>query len=132
MSEEPLPMPYKHACDVYQAMLAGAKKLKDEHKNNILVWEGFTTHLIDKVGLATPMYTLVLGHLKRMGCIRQLRRGGSSTTSQWELCTAPTEELFQESVSRAKPTTKVGMLEQEIRTLAIRVDKLERILQGAT
>jgi hypothetical protein len=128
--EEPLPMPYTHALSVYEEMRKGAKLMKDDQKRDILVWEGFMTHLFDGLGLATPTYTSILGHLKRMGCINQLRRGGSTTKSLWELCAKPTEDLFRDSVARSKPTTKTAQLEQQVAQLNQRLTSIENALRS--
>jgi hypothetical protein len=125
-------MPYQHSKSVYEAMLKSAKSAIGDEGTKMLVWKGFTTRLFDEVGLSTPYYTSILGHLKRMGCIKQLQRGGSSTPSQWHLITAPTEELWHDSVARGKPSTKIAMLEQRVDALNQRLLRIERMLEQAS
>jgi hypothetical protein len=69
----------------------------DENTNSIhmVVYEGFLTQLITgKLALSVPYYTSVTKALKGMGCIRQLRRGGSTSPSQWEMIYEPDLERF--------------------------------------
>jgi len=87
------------------------------------VWEGFTTRLFKELNLAVPYYTSVMNELQRMDCVRQMRRGGSTTPSQWLLLRQPTRELFDGPDSPAR--SRKDLLEQQLRDLAKRVAVLE-------
>src|SRR2546428_7927234 len=88
-----LPQVFYHCRTVYDAMRADAR-IQVDSEGRFIIWEGFLTKLVENVGLAMPYYTEVRKHLTRMGCLRQLRRGGGSTPSQWEVIRRPTRELF--------------------------------------
>jgi hypothetical protein len=126
-----LPTIFEYAAQVYQAMLEEANQevlgaAYGEQEG--LVYDGFTTKLIRDLGLPTPYYTKILKELKRLDCIRQLRRGGSTTTSRWVLLQAPTPELFHKMPADNKPdTSRMGQLEQRVRDLSNRVNDLEKL-----
>lgn len=105
-----LPAAYAHCEEVYKAMEAEA--ITDE--DGRLVYEGFTTKLFKKLGLAVPYYTAVMNHLKRMDCIRQISRGAASQPSRWALLQAPTPELYEASPGY-KATTADQILGQQLR-----------------
>ena len=93
---KPLPMAFEHSITVYRAMenQASVEDLNEEGATG-LVYDGFTTNLIIKeLHFSVPFYTTIIRDLKRMDCIRQLRRGGSTTSSRWLLMQPPTVELF--------------------------------------
>lgn len=74
-----------------------AQKATVDGTTEIIVYEGKLTELItQKLYLSVPYYTSITRALKSMGCIRQLRRGGGSSPSQWELIREPTPELWAE------------------------------------
>jgi hypothetical protein len=122
-----LPTIYEYSVQTYQAMTEQASEESlgaaygDEEG---LVYDGFTTKLIRDLGLPTPYYTKVLKELQRMDCIRQLRRGGSTTTSRWLLMQDPTPTLFQKMQSSRKPGgSRLDVLEQQVRDLRGRLDQ---------
>ncbi len=124
-----LPTIYEYSIQTYQAMTEQASDellgpaYGDEEG---LVYDGFTTKLIKDLGLPTPYYTKVLKELQRMDCIRQLRRGGSTTTSRWLLMQDPTPELFTKMQPSRKPGgSRLDILEQRFRDLNDRVTALE-------
>lgn len=145
------PADFYHCQKVYELMLARSyvvriNKTEDPERHteqgDMVVYEGSLTALItEDLHLSTPYYTKLLRLLKGMGCVRQLRRGGGTSPSQWEMQTEPTEELFQfciENNSRlasSKPS-RYEALEQQVRDMNERVLKIEAILsqfiQGAT
>jgi hypothetical protein len=100
--------------------------------SHALVYEGFLTHLITQdLGLATPYYTSVMNRLKKMGCVRQLSRGGGPTPSQWELITEPTLDSF-EAAEAARPKPRQdwrGQTDEVVKALLNRVDTLEDQMQ---
>src|SRR4051812_21707024 len=98
--------------------------------DNALIWSGHLTKLFARLRLSVPYYTSVTRELKRMGCIRQLRRGGGNAPSQWLILTEPTEELFRETSTQtgnmtSQRRTKLAIMEQRINDLAGRVNKVE-------
>jgi hypothetical protein len=117
---------YDHCKKVYEKMHHDAV-VKAEGDIRMLVWEGFMTRLIQSdLGLAVPYYTAVRGHLTRMGCIRQLRRGGGNAKSQWEVIKEPTKEAFENA--EASKSTQARAREThsaQINDLSKRVAKLE-------
>jgi hypothetical protein len=98
----------------------------------VIVYEGFFTALItQKLNLSTPYYTSVKNALIRMGCISQLRRGGSTTPSQWELHWEPSLEAFTRTkgtkmVSPSKDKDGEAQLRQQNNDLSKRVAALEK------
>jgi hypothetical protein len=121
------PALFERCVTVYQAMLHDAKVV-EEAGVEIVVWEGFpTTMLRDELKFSTPYYTSIFRALRRMGCARQLRRGGSSTPSQWMLIHEPTPELFNDTKVDEPSAQEVrfAILEQANRDLLRRVERLE-------
>jgi|1185.fasta_scaffold65760_3 hypothetical protein len=102
--EAPLPAIFGHACTVYKEMESEAELTTEE--NPQLIWEGHLTKLVARLHLSVPYYTSVTRELKRMGCIKQLRRGGGNASSQWLLVTEPTEELFRDLSTQTGNLTK--------------------------
>lgn len=132
---------YLHCQQVYEKMLSQAKKVEvlepgqeidDEPSGSMIVWEGMLTRLITvEMNLSIPYYTYVTKALKQMGCIKQLRRGGGTSPSQWELIKAPTEETFvNQTPKRSIRKTKTDMMQDQIMSLNNRVLTLERALEG--
>lgn len=136
IEQEALPAIYEHCQNVYRQMESEAKLHASEYKdetfpNAKLVWEGHLTKLFNRLHLSVPYYTSVTRELKRMGCIKQLRRGGGNSPSQWLIMTEPTEELFlsdsegNASGERLRKNDRMGMLEQQVRDMAKRQTKIE-------
>lgn len=127
--EAALPTIFEYAAQTYQAMLEEANEevlgaAYGEEEG--LVYDGFMTKLISDLRLPTPYYTKVLKELQRMDCIRQLRRGGSTTTSRWVLLQPPTPTLFRKMPTDKKPGgSRIERLEQRVRDLNDRVSTLE-------
>ncbi len=124
-----LPTIYEYSVEVYQAMMeqASSENLGAAYGDEEgLVYDGFTTKLISDLGLPTPYYSKVLKELVRMDCIRQIRRGGSTTTSRWVLLQAPSVELWTKmQPSRRGGGSRLDVLEQQMRDLRARVSALE-------
>ena len=102
-----------HCMAAYEAMEEEAVT-EDEG----LVYEGFLTKLIlQKLNLSMPYYTKVTKELKRMGCIHQLRRGGSTTPSRWMLLREPTMTLYEDSPEPPEfvGTDRLSVVEQRVR-----------------
>lgn len=142
------PALYDHCVNTYRAMLreaksvvtfaealnsAGAGELAElnisDNQNQIIVYEGFLTQLVTgKLNLSVPYYTHVRKALMEMGCVRQLKRGGGTSPSQWELIYEPTLEAFMSAQSgKKKPPkqTKESMLQEQVNALNSRVSDLE-------
>lgn len=125
-NEETISVMYEHCRKAYSILREEAEKLGDE-----VIWEGFMTHLIgDQMGMSTPYYSSILSNLKRMGCVKQIRRGGSSTPSQWALLQPPTVELFQNAESRTVGKGRIDSLEQRVSDITSRLDAIERMLRN--
>jgi hypothetical protein len=104
---------------------------EDASQSTMIVWEGFLTRFItEEMHLSIPYYSSVTLALKRMGCIRQLRRGGGSSPSQWELIREPTEERFNDTEpKKVAKVTKLTMLQEQINAQEVRIKALEDILE---
>jgi hypothetical protein len=103
-----------------------------DEEGDLVVWEGMLTALItQKMNLSVPYYTHVTRALKRMGCIRQLKRGGGTAPSQWELITDPTPDLFEKAQPPKvdKPTDKYSLLQQQVTDQNKRILNLEKALE---
>jgi len=104
----------------------------DHDEERIIVYEGFLTKLFAELGLSVPYYTTVMAALKVMGCAKQLRRGGSSTPSQWELRYEPNVEAFMRQVQGDKPPRRsrrsddIAMLTQQVSDLTRRLSAVEK------
>jgi hypothetical protein len=123
------PALYGHCIVVYGAMMNRAKRVT-EAGVKMIVWEGFPTKLImDELHMSNPYYTYTLRALQGMGCVRQLRRGGSSTPSQWELIEEPTLDKFLEYNVKQPSATEVRAegIEQAIRDIIRRLERLEQV-----
>jgi hypothetical protein len=125
----PIAVLYEYCEQVYKMMLEQATPT-NRGGDAMMLWEGFLTTLIVKdLKFSTPYYSYIRGGLVRMGCIRQIRRGGAATPSLWEIITEPTEEAFREAsepaVSKAK---KESSTDQRIRDLAQRMDDMQEVI----
>lgn len=133
------PALFEHCCRAYEAMLAEARRIPvvtgsdDESAYNI-VYEGFFTRLITgKLNLSTPYYSSIRDALMNMGCIRQLRRGGSTTPSQWELIREPSLEAFMNQMPTKTPKqTKEDATQAQILALADRLSHVETTQEATT
>lgn len=122
------PALFEHCINTYEAMLDESFEVEEGATKGIVVYEGFLTSLItgEKLNLSVPYYSHVSKALQRMGCIRQLRRGGGSSPSQWELLKEPTLEAFMSAQPPKQPRqTKKDATDQQIRALTQRVADLE-------
>jgi hypothetical protein len=122
---------YDHACRVYKTMHEQASMRDIGHEGApMVVWEGQLTKLIVKeLNYSQPYYTFITGHLKRMGCIRMIRRGGGSSPSLWELIKEPNEEDFHKSEALQKPGQKPqDQVLQGLKDLGQRVAVIEKAL----
>ena len=111
---------YEQCLATYKAML----KVSTPHpeQEGVHVFTGFTTYLIESIGLSISNYTPVMRRLQGMGCIRQLIRGGRGIPSVWVLLKDPCEEDFTRAGQRWKRD------QDRIAELEARVDELEHTL----
>jgi len=128
--EAPLPALFTHCENVYDAMFKASHRVYTEpgttNTVEMVVYEGRLTKLVESLHLPVPYYSATRTELMRMGCIRQLRRGGGSQPSQWELIRRPTEELWKTAEGYKQPgNDKAAIAEQRTRDLAHRVSALE-------
>jgi hypothetical protein len=142
-TNEVLPAVFEHARIVYREMQDHASRKSLDSGESVIVYEGRLTKLIcEDLRYSVPYYTSIRKALQTMGCIRQLRRGGGSTPSQWELITEPTRELFfaHEEALRdvnvgkravasqiADLENEVGSLKQRLRDVQSRLDNRDQV-----
>ena len=129
--EVPVSQNYRYCSNVYRVM----KKESFHHaESNQIIWEGFFTKLItEDLGLSVPYYSTIRRELIRMECIRQLRRGGGSSPSQWALLREPTEELWHNSPAKrmqtnSKQEQNAGQIGDLIKRLEILEQHMEVII----
>lgn len=143
--DDPPPTLFLHCVHAYAKMFEQAKGVavdaidsggfengQEQLVDYILVWEGMLTRLItNELNLSVPYYSSVTKALKRMGCITQLRRGGGSAPSQWQIHHEPVLDTFMSGVPKKdhKPVDKYSMVLAQIMELNNRVLKLEGILE---
>jgi hypothetical protein len=131
------PALYHHCVNTYETMLRKAKLVHPDNRNDaqtydqnnldsMMVYEGPLTQLITgDLHLSVPYYTSITRALKRMGCIRQLRRGGGSSESQWELIQEPDIDAFIEAVpKKVVAPSKYDMQAEQIKQLTSQVGEL--------
>ena len=126
------PALYEHCTIVWEAMAEEAI-MQTLDGVDALVYTGFLTKLFEAKLLSIPYYTQVMNALKRMDCVRQLRRGGGAAPSEWVLVQKPSLELFRSRMDLPAPATsrKQGLeqAQQMVRDLAKRVSDLENRVQ---
>jgi hypothetical protein len=129
--EKALPAVYEHAVNVYKTMEAEAElaELDEYTREARLIWQGHLTKLFARLHLSVPYYTSVTRELKRMGCVKQLRRGGGNAPSQWLILTEPTEELFRDLGTRTgnlarRRQTRMEALEQRVNDIVVEHNKM--------
>jgi hypothetical protein len=132
---EGMPAQFDHCMRVY-AMMDSESRTEEVDGNpegmsvERKVWEGHTTRIFNDLRLSTPYYTSVMAHLKRMGCVEQLRRGGGSATSLWLLIREPTLDLYEKKGSgHVNPTTLTGRTAENERNIRELNRKMDIILQ---
>lgn len=141
------PALFEHCVNTYKEMLRQAKSVvtvspgdpnalegsddEEDRAGQIIVYEGYFTQLVtSKLNLSVPYYTAIRKTLLEMGCIRQLKRGGGTSPSQWELIYEPTFEAFQSAKpKKASKQTKDAMIQEQLDTLSTRVSDLEDLME---
>lgn len=132
------PALFEHCCRTYKEMLRQAKAVvqptygDEQSAGQIIVYEGFFTQLVtNSLNLSVPYYTNIRQALLRMGCIKQLKRGGGTSPSQWELIYEPTLEAFYNArPSKIPKQTKDDAVQQQILDLSNRVNTLNDQVDG--
>lgn len=133
IAKDPPPALYRHCKMIYDKMMERAHEETHED-GSMIVYVGFLTHLIQELSLSSPYYTFGTQALKKMGCIRQLSRGGGRAQSRWELIRSPTEDLFllanPDDASKAQLGRQGSnaMLQAQIKDLNNRVNVLEEFM----
>jgi len=123
---------FEHCMLVYNKMLEDSTEERATEGFTGNVYRGHLTKLFMDLGLSVPYYTSVMGNLKKMNCVAQLRRGGGKSNSVWALISPPELTTFEELVDprNAKATsgrqTVSQALQQQIRDLHAIVKKLEQ------
>ncbi len=133
MTESAPPKLFEHCCVVFEHMRKQAKPqniLDGGTRRHALVYEGAFTKLFSSLMLPTPYYTKVRGRLMRMGCIRQLARGGGGSKSRWELIKDPDFEDFAAVEERHRASsTRLGMVEANVVRIDTEVATLRNMVQ---
>lgn len=128
--EVPVSQNYHYCVDTYSLMEERAQRFTAAQTGTVamVVWEGFFTKLItEELNLSVPYYTTIRRELIRMECIRQLRRGGGSSPSQWELLRPPTVELWHNApAKRSQTNSKQEATAGQVGDLNKRVEVLEQ------
>lgn len=84
------PALWKHSNTVHARLLAESVEVEGVGH----VWKGYLTKVFHELGISTPYYTHVTQALKQCDALRQLRRGGGRTESEWLILGMPDRELF--------------------------------------
>lgn len=131
LDEDTIPALYHHCVRMYRAMMDESNMI-DVEGAPAVVYEGFLTDLVkNKLNLSTPYYTKCRKALLDMGCIKQLRRGGSSTPSQWLLIREPLLTKFDPEAVVAAPAITLEQYQaqqQQINALNHRINTIEQVL----
>lgn len=122
-----LPAIWHHAKRVYDLMEENAVVQTLDGYGEVLVYEGFLTHLFQTTGMSTPYYSKVTRVLEGTKAAAQIRRGGGSAPSQWVLFNAPTNEMLEEFERREGKSTrgKRSALQQQLNDVNSRVLEIE-------
>lgn len=132
--ETNVPNLFNHLVTVYRTLENEA--VEETYAGQVMkTWEGpLVTKISDILGFSTPYYSKVTVPLKSMGCIKQLRRGGGSSMSMWQLIKPPTLEDFAEynhgkSKDKRKTSTKVDSFTARLDSFNLRLIALENLMQ---
>ncbi len=124
------PSIWKHSNIIFERMKEDAEDIPGIGK----VWKGFLTQLIlAEQSLPSPYYTYITSALKQTNAIRQLKRGGGKTPSEWLVMEMPDKTLFDWKLDSSRieskgtrNTTKARIVEQAIDGLQGTVLELTR------
>jgi len=116
-----MPAVFGHCEAIYKAM----EERSEPDEDGNVIYQGHLTKLFRTCNLSVPYYTAVMGHLKRMDCVRQLYRGGGGSESRWVILQPPTVELFETSPGFLKKTSADEMQAQQIRDLQTQINDIK-------
>jgi hypothetical protein len=120
---------FLHCASVYAEMFRRSERRVADGVTEMVVYEGMLTKLVcEDLGLAVPYYTSVRRRLLDMGCIRQLKRGGGTAPSQWELIREPTADLWDELPQDTPVDGLDAQLLQMLADQGRRIDRVEKVL----
>jgi hypothetical protein len=119
------PALFDHCVEVYKELCRRAEE-QGQSEEDYPTWEGFTTKVFKDLRLSVPYYTAVMNALKKMDCVRQLKRGGGGAPSRWLLLQEPTRELFETAVP-IKTLAPTGAGRREAQTVQMLKDINERL-----
>jgi hypothetical protein len=121
---------FLHCARVYAEMYRQSKRALADGHTTIVVYEGMLTALVtETIGLPVPYYTAVRRKLLDMGCVRQLRRGGGTAPSQWELIKEPTADLWAEAPPLKTPPIGIDVqMLQMFSSMDKRMGRVEQAL----
>lgn len=120
-----LPAIYKHCCTAYEKMMEESTEEETPDGKVVKVYKGFLTQLVKDMGFSVPYYSHIRAELVRMDCIRQLKRGGGNSHSQWLLVQPPSPELFKFVITNSTKKSSRRTNEQRLNDLNERVSVLE-------
>lgn len=134
------PALFIHCKNTYRAMLEESTEVQFDNDSKGIVYEGKLTALItEKLYLSVPYYTKIRAALIAMGCMKQLRRGGGSAPSQWELYYEPTlklydkyvrsEQLADKEAAEQKKNELAPASQQQIKDLQRQINDLDETLR---
>jgi hypothetical protein len=122
------PSMFMHCEAVYDKMRAEAREVFEDDVP-FVVWEGYLTKLVKSLNMPSPYYSAIRNALTDMGCIKQLRRGGGNSKSQWEMIKPPVLDAYQElpdpTAKRGVEASDMAYLKQRVADQATRIDRLE-------
>jgi hypothetical protein len=120
-----------HCQRVYDHLYSKATdRLVDDEVQRI--YEGFLTQTFAEAGVEAYYYTHVMNELKRMDCVRLLRRGGGKTPSALLLIERPDEDRFHGVFAARATYSPHELLKEEVARLKNRVDRVESLVYAIT
>lgn len=82
------------------------------------VWEGTTTKLLARLEIPAPYYSRIMNTLQECGAIKQVRRGGGSSPSKWQIVDPDVDineaKIAKRQVSRRAMEERLDNIEERI------------------
>lgn len=132
MSEQ-LPLILEHCMNLYDAMYEESDQYRADSPD-IREWRGQLSKLFPKIDLTPTNYSRIVGMMRRMGCIEQVRRGNANSESVWLLMQRPTKELHDWVKSDEAESTQEqeynSSIEQRLRDLSSSFGEMYQALQN--
>jgi hypothetical protein len=122
------PALFGHCIEVFETLDKAAKDIVLPNTGEeVRVWEGFTTKVFTQLHLPIPYYTSVMDMLKKMDSVRQIRRGGGGSPSQWLILQRPSLEMFDHVRSQEQriKTGKKDVVAQMLNDINVRLTRVE-------